>query len=252
MDQRPTLIIGNWKMNKTIAEARSFISGLALIMSQSKFQVGLAVPFTVMATAAESALETPVMIGAQNVSNHDHGAYTGEVSCEMIKDAGATFALIGHSERRHLFHEYDKLVNEKIINCLKWNIRPIFCIGETLEEHQSGNAREVLARQIEHGLKGLTQTQVETLVIAYEPVWAIGTNQAATPGVVQETHAFCRSIVAKELGKKTADHILIQYGGSVSPANAAALLEKPDVDGLLVGGASLKLDSFSKIVLARI
>ena len=252
MNPRPTVITGNWKMNKTIAEARSFISGLALVMSQSKFQVGLAVPYTLLASAVETANKTSIMIGAQNVSNQDQGAYTGEISCGMIKDVGATFSLVGHSERRHLFHENDKVVNEKILNCLKWNIQPIFCIGETLEEHQSGKAYEVLSRQIEQGLKGITQTQVETLVIAYEPVWAIGTNQAATPDVVQETHVFCREIVAKEWGKKAADHVVIQYGGSVTSANAAALLEQNDVDGLLVGGASLTLDSFSKIVLARI
>lgn len=252
MKQRPTLIIGNWKMNKTIAEARGFISGLALVMSQSAFQVGLAVPFTMLAVAAETALETPIKIGAQNVSDRDEGAFTGEISVKMIKDAGATFSLVGHSERRHLFHEDDELVNRKIKKVLELNIKPIFCIGETLAEHQSGKAHAILSNQMIQGLKGLSPHQIESLAIAYEPVWAIGTNQAATPEVVQETHAFCRSFLAKEWGPKVAERVVIQYGGSVSPANAVALLEQPDVDGLLIGGASLSLDSFSKIVLARI
>lgn len=252
MKPRPTVIIGNWKMNKTMAETRSFISGLALVMSQSTFQVGLAVPFTSLAAAAETALKTPIMIGAQNVSDSDEGAYTGEISCKMIKDAGAIFSLIGHSERRHLFNEDDALINRKIKKALEFGIKPIFCIGETLAQHQSGNAQAVLGGQILQGLKGLTQSQLEFLTLAYEPVWAIGTHQAATPNVVQETHAFCRKFLAKEWGKEVAERVVILYGGSVSPANAAALLDQPDVDGLLVGGASLSLDSFSKIVLARI
>ena len=252
MKNRPILIVGNWKMNKTIAETRSFISGLAVALVKNEVNVGLAVPYTMIAAAAEAAYETPIMIGAQNVSNYSHGAYTGEISCTMVKDAGATFALVGHSERRHVFHETDALANQRILKCLESSIKPILCIGETLTEHQSGKAHEVLSRQILEGLKGVDQTEMGLVAIAYEPVWAIGTNQAATPQDVQKTHVFCRDIIAKEWGRKVADHIVIQYGGSVSPANAAALLEQPDVDGLLVGGASLSLDSFSKIVLARI
>jgi triosephosphate isomerase len=252
MSQRPVVIIGNWKMNKTIAEARQFISALAPVAAKSKREVGIALPFTMLNTAAEIAMETTIMIGAQNVSDKDHGAYTGEVSCAMVKDAGATFTLVGHSERRHIFHENDAMINEKIIKCLKIGINPVFCIGETLDEHQSGNKRKILEQQILQGLKGLEQKQVEDLVIAYEPVWAIGTNRAATPDIVQETHAYCRNVIAKEWGKKVADHVVIQYGGSVTATNAAALLEQTDVDGLLVGGASLTLDSFSKIVLAGI
>lgn len=252
MTHRPTLIVGNWKMNKTIAETRSFISGLAVDLVKSDVKVGLAVPFTVIATAAEAARETSIMIGAQNVSSFSQGAYTGEVSCAMVKDAGATFTLVGHSERRHLFHETDALVNERILKCLEYGIKPILCIGETLAEHQSGKAHEVLSRQILQGLKGVDQAQIGKLTIAYEPVWAIGTSQAAMPEDVQKTHVFCREVIAKEWGRKVADHIVIQYGGSVTAANAAAFLEQPDIDGLLVGGASLTLDSFSKILLACI
>jgi triosephosphate isomerase (TIM) len=252
MKKRPKFIIGNWKMNKTIAETRSFISGLALVMHQSHFQVGLAVPFTSIAAAAEAAAQTPIKIGAQNISNHDHGAYTGEISCGMIKDAGATFCLAGHSERRHLFHENDSLVNKKIEKMLEYAIKPVFCIGETLEEHQSGKTKDVLQRQILQGLKGVGQSQLEFTVIAYEPVWAIGTGKAATPDMAQETHAFCRSVLAKEWGEKAATQVILQYGGSVNPSNAVELLSQTDIDGLLVGGAALTLDSFSKIVLAKI
>lgn len=251
MKNRPTFIIGNWKMNKTIAETRSFISGLALVMHHNHHEVGLAVPFTSIAAAAEAAAHTPIMIGAQNVSNHDHGAYTGEVSCQMIKDAGARFSLAGHSERRHLFHENDSLVNKKIEKMLEYGIKPVFCIGETLEEHESGKTEAVLQKQIVQGLKGLSQDQVAFTVIAYEPVWAIGTGKAATPEMVQETHAFCRAVLAKEWGKNVADQVILQYGGSVNPSNAVELLKQPDVDGLLVGGASLTLDTFSKIILAN-
>ena len=252
MKHRSTVIIGNWKMNKTIAETREFISGLALVMSQSDFQVGLAVPFTMLPVAAETASETTIKIGAQNVSDQEKGAFTGEISARMIKDAGAVFSLVGHSERRHLFHEDDPLINEKIKKLLELKIQPIYCIGETLTEHQSRHAHSVLGNQMEQGLKGLSSNQIESLAIAYEPVWAIGTNQAATPDVVQDTHAFCRSFLAKKWGEKTADRVVIQYGGSVNSANAADLLNQPDVDGLLIGGASLSLDSFIKIVLTRI
>lgn len=147
---------------------------------------------------------------------------------------------------------YVSYANKKIKKLLELNIKPVFCIGETLSEHQSGKAHDVLHHQLMQGLKGLSPNQIKSMVIAYEPVWAIGTNQAATPDVVQETHAFCRSVLTKEWGQEVADCVVIQYGGSVSPVNALALLEQPDVDGLLIGGASLSLDSFSKIVLARI
>jgi triosephosphate isomerase len=252
MTQRPAVIIGNWKMNKTLSDTKSFILGLVPSMQKCVNQVGLAVPFTMLAAAIEAAANTPIMIGAQNVSNYEHGAYTGETSCAMIKDAGASFVLIGHSERRRLFHESNKVVNEKICKSLEWCIKPVFCIGETLEEHQNGETHEVLNRQITQGLKGLSNDQIKSLIIAYEPVWAIGTNQAATPDVVQKTHAYCRSILAKEWGNNVANHTVIQYGGSVTADNASALLNESDIDGLLIGGASLSLETFSKIILTSV
>lgn len=250
MKSRQTFIIGNWKMNKTLSETRSFITELGCLI-HPRSQVGLAVPFTALAAASEAAAQTSLMIGAQNVSFYDNGPYTGEISCQMLKDAGAAFSLAGHSERRHLFHENDSLVNKKIEKMLEYNIKPVYCIGETLEEYQSGRTETVLQRQIIQGLKGFSPQQVEFIVIAYEPVWAIGTGKAATPDIVQKNHAFCRRVLAEEWGKDTADQVIIQYGGSVTPANAEELLKQPDVDGLLVGGASLALETFTKIVLAN-
>jgi triosephosphate isomerase (TIM) len=252
MKQRPTVITGNWKMNKTLAETRSFISGLGLVIAQSSFKVGLAVPFTGLFAAADAALETPIQIGAQNMSEFNAGAYTGEISCEMIKDAGASFVLLGHSERRHLFHEDNALINRKIKKALEFGVKPVFCIGETLAEHQSGKTQAVLSDQMAIGLDGITASQMKSLTLAYEPVWAIGTNQAATPEIAQETHAFCRQFLAKKWGQKVAEEMVIQYGGSVNPSNARDLLEQPDIDGLLIGGASLSLDSFSKIILVHV
>lgn len=244
--RRPKVIVGNWKMHKVIAEARSFVSGLAV--SHYSCRVGLAVPFTMISAAAEAARGTSIMIGAQNVSDKESGAFTGEVSCKMVKDAGATFAVIGHSERRALFNEDDALVNRKVKQALAETLRPLVCIGETLQMHQEGKTHDVLRSQLMRGLEGLTPAQVEHVILAYEPVWAIGTGKTATPDIVQSAQAYCRKVVANAWGKDTAEHITIQYGGSVKPENAAALLALEDVDGLLVGGASLSLESFSKIL----
>ena len=252
MGHRLPTIIGNWKMNKTVAETRSFISALALSLENSHVKLGLAVPFTSLAAAKEASHGTSMEIGAQSVSEYDDGAYTGEISCEMVKDAGASFSLIGHSERRRLFFENDSVVNKKIKKALESELKVVCCIGETLEENLAGKAREVLKRQLMIGLQGLTLDQVKWLSIAYEPVWAIGSNQAATPDIAQERHSFCRECLEQEWGKNLADLIAILYGGSVNSANAEALLKQSDVDGLLVGGASLSLDSFSKILLVGV
>lgn len=251
MPHRPKVIIGNWKMNKTIAEAKSFISGLALAAKQSAFQIGLAVPFTMIDAAAETARGTVIRIGAQDVADREEGPYTGEVSAKMIVDAGASFVLVGHSERRRCFHEDDAMVNRKIQGVLKVGIQPVCCIGETQEERQSGQAYSVLRRQLLQGLHGLSKEAIASLSIAYEPVWAIGTSQVATPEIAQETHAFCRSVIADTWGKEAADRLIIQYGGSVNPTNAAALLAQSDIDGLLVGNASLSLEAFTSIVLTH-
>lgn len=249
---RSTTIIGNWKMNKLIAEARSFVSGLALTILPSHAYVGLAVPFTMITAAAEAARGTAIAIGAQNVSEREGGAFTGEVSCLMVKDAGGSFVLVGHSERRQLFHETDALVNKKTKRALADGLKPVVCIGETLEQHEAGKTDEVLRGQLTNSLKDLTADEVERLIIAYEPVWAIGTGKTATANAAQSAHAFCRDLLKENWGKSAAERVVIQYGGSVKPDNAKDLLDQTDVDGLLVGGASLSLDSFAKIVQAAI
>lgn len=244
--RRPKIIIGNWKMHKVIAEARSFVSGLAL--AHCSCQVGLAVPYTLISAAAEAARGTSIIIGAQNVSDHVQGPFTGEISSRMLKDAGATFVIVGHSERRQLFHEDDALVNRKIKCVINDGLRPLMCIGETLEQYEEGKSHDVLHVQLMRGLHGLSPSQVEHSIIAYEPVWAVGTDRTPSPKAVEEAHAYCRKVIASEWGKDTAEHIIIQYGGSVKPENAGAFLDLEDVDGLLVGGASLTLESFSKIL----
>lgn len=241
---RAKFIIGNWKMNKSIAEARSFVSELGLTTSNRTCQVGLAVPFTMISAAAEAAKGSPVLIGGQNASEHEEGAFTGEISCRMLKDAGASFVLLGHSERRHLFHEDDTLVNRKVKRALQAQLRPIVCVGETDQQHQAGETHAVLRGQLTQSLKGISVNEVEHLVIAYEPVWAIGTNKTATPEIVESAHRHCRDVIAAEWGNEVASRVIIQYGGSVKPENAAVLLALPDVDGLLIGGASLTLESF--------
>ncbi|MEI8366533.1 MAG: triose-phosphate isomerase [Parachlamydiaceae bacterium] len=245
---RTKVIIGNWKMNKSIAETHIYVSGLGMASSTRSCQVGLAVPFTMISAAAEAAKGTAILIGGQNGSDHEEGAFTGEVSCFMLKDAGASFVLIGHSERRQLFHEDNDLVNRKVKMALRATIRPVICVGETEEQHQSGHTHSVLHTQLIESLNGLTPDEVGASIIAYEPVWAIGTGKSATPEIVEATHLHCRSIIAKEWGKDTADRVTIQYGGSVKPENAETLLRLPNVDGLLVGGASLTVESFNKIL----
>lgn len=245
---RPTVITGNWKMNKTISETRTFVSGLSVAAIYSTAKVGIAVPFTMIVAAAEAARGTVIAVGAQNVSDTIEGAYTGETSAGMVKDAGATFAIVGHSERRRLFHENNELVNRKAKVALDTGLQVIVCIGETPEQHKNGQAKTVVKEQLLKSFSGFTKEQMKQVILAYEPIWAVGTNQTATPEIAQDIHQFCRKVVAEQWGEAVADELVIQYGGSVTPDNAAALLEQPDVDGLLIGGASLSLESFSKIV----
>lgn len=245
---RPKMIIGNWKMHKTIVEARTFVSGLAVAASHCPVQVGLAVPFTMIAPAAEAARGTTVMIGAQNVHEAPDGAFTGEISCQMLKDAGASFVIIGHSERRQLFHEDSSWINRKVKSALNDGLRTILCIGETLEQHQADKTNAILHDQLMHSLEGIKADQLKHVVLAYEPVWAIGTGLTATPEMAQKVHRFCRETIAKNWGKDTAADFMVLYGGSVKSDNAEALLEQSQVDGLLVGGASLELETFSKII----
>ena len=243
---RPTVIIGNWKMNKSIVEARAFIAGLALTGHRASTQVGLAVPFTMLEAAAEAARGSGIAIGAQNVCEAAEGAFTGEISCAMLKDAGASFVIVGHSERRRLYHESDATVNKKTLLALDTGLRVFLCIGETSEQRHAGRAHAVLREQLLKSLNNVKTVQFDQIVLAYEPVWAIGTNQTATAEQAEEAQHFCREAIAKAWNAEVAENLVIQYGGSVRPENAEALLAKPDIDGLLVGGASLSLDSFQQ------
>lgn len=246
--QRPAIIVGNWKMHKTIAEAKSFIEDLVPTAGKAKANVWIAVPFTAIQASAETARKSGIIIGAQNVYEQESGAFTGEISCSMLKEAGATFVILGHSERRKLFHETNASISKKIIMALHYDLRPIVCVGETLEEHQNGLAHRIIEEQLSQSLQGLSDTDLEKVVLAYEPVWAIGTGQNATPEQAQDMHRFCRKFVGHHWTTAVAKKIIILYGGSVKPDNALALLTEPDIDGLLVGGSSLSVNSFSQII----
>ena len=232
---RTRVIAGNWKMYKTVPEAVEFVKTLAPLVADSQAEVWVAVPYTAIAAAAEVAAGTNIRIGAQNMNDASEGAFTGEIAARMLVDAGASFVLVGHSERRHLFGESDAFVNRKVKRALADGLRPIVCVGETLEQRDAGQTAEVLKEQVAGSLSGVDGN----FVLAYEPVWAIGTGRSATPEEAQKEHALLRDLVG--------DHQIL-YGGSVKPENASALLAQPDIDGLLVGGASLSPESFAKIV----
>lgn len=246
------LIIGNWKMYKTIPEAIAFVTRLAPYVSGGQAEVGLAVPFTAISAAVEAAGESGLKIGAQNMHDAEEGAFTGEIAGQMVVDAGASFVLLGHSERRHIFGESDESIRKKVARAFEVGLRPVLCVGETLEERQAGSAEEVVARQLTEGLAGIRgKKKLSQLVVAYEPVWAIGTGETATPEVAQEMHTACRAVLGDRLGDELAEGLPILYGGSVKPSNAADLLARENIDGVLVGGASLDPDSFLAIVEAQ-
>lgn len=241
-------IIGNWKMNKTISEAKTFVSSLALTANNASAQIGLAVPFTMIATAAEAARGSAVSIGGQTLYEEPSGAFTGEISGALLKDAGASFVLVGHSERRTLFHETDEQINKKLHAAFDSELKAILCIGETLEQHRAGATHAVLEEQLRKCLLKISPEQCMRLMIAYEPIWAIGTGNTATPEIAQAAHRFCREVVTASLGEIVAATLPILYGGSVKPENAGELLKEPDINGFLIGGAALSLESFTKII----
>lgn len=245
---RATVIAGNWKMYKTIAESRDYIEQLKPLVKDVKKLIYLAVPFTALHASADAAKGSNIVIGAQNVSEHAQGAYTGEIDVEMIKEAGAKFVIIGHSERRKHYHEDDATVNKKVKKVLEQGLQPMMCIGETLEMREKGETEEVLQQQLLRGLEGISGKHVGDLIVAYEPVWAIGSGKHATPEIAENTQRFCRGVIAEKWGKAVADKLIILYGGSVKPDNAQEILKQPDIDGLLVGGASLSAQSFSQII----
>jgi triosephosphate isomerase (TIM) len=246
---RIPFIAANWKMFKTVHEAVVFIKEFRSIVKDiDDVEIVVAPAFTAIHAAAEAARNSPIGIAAQDVYWEREGAFTGAVSAGMIKEAGAEYAIIGHSERRRLFHETDESVNRKLMAALGAQLTPIVCIGETLEEREGNQTFDVLDRQIKAGLDGLAGDQVGALVLAYEPVWAIGTGRNATPEQAGEAHAHIRSRLRSWFGGHAGDHCHVIYGGSVKPDNIHALILQADVDGALVGGASLDLKGFSEIV----
>ena len=248
MTERQPIIAGNWKMYKTREEAISFIQELAPKVKDTDAAIYLAVPFTDIVDAAKAAEETPILIGAQNMNDASKGAFTGEVASDMLKSAGASFVILGHSERRHIFKETDDFINRKVRRALQDELQPILCVGETSDERENKQTQDVLKNQIKGGLAAVTNEEIEKIVIAYEPVWAIGTGKTATPEIAQEAHSFIRSCISDMFSKDIADKIRILYGGSVKSENISDLMRQKDIDGALVGGASLNADSFSQIV----
>ena len=247
--QRRPILAGNWKMNKTTAEARDLASKLIPLVAGVKDRdIVLAPTFTALQTVGEAIKGTNLALAAQNLFWEDKGAFTGEISAEMLLDLGCKYAIIGHSERRQYFGETDETVNKKVRQALNKGLLPIVCVGELLSEREAGKANEVIERQTVGALKGVTADEMRKIVIAYEPVWAIGTGKTASPDQANEIHAFIRQKVKSLYNAGVAEALRIQYGGSVTPENVSTLMAMPDIDGALVGGASLKPESFAALV----
>jgi triosephosphate isomerase len=250
---RTKIIAGNWKMNKDVTEGRDLARGLRERLDAgalSRSRVLLFPPFPSLPVVAEVLRGSDIGLGAQNMSEHDDGAYTGEVSWRMLLSVGCTHVILGHSERRQFFGESDAVINKKARKALGKGLIPIVCVGETLAERESGQMETVVSRQVRESLEGIPGEQATRIIIAYEPVWAIGTGRTATPEQAEEMHVHIRGLLAGLHGPQAAESIVIQYGGSVKPENAVALLSKPDIDGALVGGACLNVDSFLAIIRA--
>lgn len=242
-------IVGNWKMNLNLQEA-------VLLAKTIKFEtenitntdIGICPPFVFLHEVHKSIDGSNIILGAQNIHNKENGAYTGEVAGLMIKDVGCTHTIIGHSERRHVFGETDGFINEKLKTCFSIKLTPIFCVGEKIEDRERGKTNDVIGSQLGKGLHGITAENVRNFIIAYEPVWAIGTGKTATPEQANEVHAFIRNFLMEKYGEKVAAEMIIQYGGSVKPDNIKDLLLQKEIDGALVGGASLEARSFLKMI----
>lgn len=247
---RKNIVAGNWKMNKNLQEGISLATELKKKVKNPKCEVIIGTPYIHLASVSELLKGSVISVAAENCANHVSGAYTGEVSAEMVASTGATYCIIGHSERRSYYGETYEILREKIDLALSNNLRPIFCIGEVKEEREAGKQNEVVKAQLEGSVFHLDADSFGKLVIAYEPVWAIGTGLTATPEQAQEIHAFIRSLIAEKYGKEVAENTTILYGGSCNATNAAGLFANPDIDGGLIGGASLKADDFCAIINA--
>jgi triosephosphate isomerase len=249
MTNRRPLIAGNWKMYKTPEEAAETARQLVdRVADVTDVDIMIAPAFTALATVFKMIQNSPVALGAQNLFWKNEGAYTGEISAPMLKSIGCQYGIIGHSERRQYFGETDETVNKRIQAAIRVGLKPVLCVGETEKERESEQTLSVLDKQVKNGLKGLVLDQLDMLTIAYEPVWAIGTGKTATDDQAQEIHQFIRSLVEKNFGAALSDSIRILYGGSVKPDNIQGLMSMPDIDGALVGGASLEAESFSQII----
>ena len=246
---RKLFIAGNWKMNNTIGDALELVNGLRREIGDVQ-EVDMAVcpVATCLAEVADTVSDSNIKVGAQNIYWEDAGAFTGEISAPIVKEAGAVYVILGHSERRQFFGDTNETVNKKIKAALSHDLLPIVCIGESLDEREAGKTMDVIKEQCDGSLAGLTAEEMEKITLAYEPIWAIGTGKTATSGQAQEVHAFIRGWLKEKFGEDTASVVRIQYGGSVKAENTVELLSQPDIDGALVGGASLKVDSFSGIV----
>ncbi len=246
---RKVIIAGNWKMNKTASEGVALVKALkGLVADVDNVEIVVCPPFTSIEAVAKELKGSNIKVGAQNVHWKENGAYTGEISCAMLKEIGIDYVIIGHSERRQYFGETDETVNLRVKAALAAGFKVMVCVGETLEEREGAKTNDVLSTQLGGGLAGLTAADMENVVIAYEPVWAIGTGKTATPDMAEETHAFIRQTVAKLFNEEVAANVRIQYGGSMKPENAAELVAQADIDGGLIGGAALKADSFAALV----
>lgn len=247
---RKPIIAGNWKMYKTIAEAIDFVQAFKpLVVASTHCEIVIAPPFTAIKSVSSRLEGSNVEVGAQDVAAEPGpGAFTGEISAHMLTEAGARWAIVGHSERRQFYGETDESVNAKIRATLGAGLSPIVCVGERLEDRDAGRAEQVVEAQLNFGMRNLTASEASRIIIAYEPVWAIGTGRTATPETAQQMHAFIRSRVEQMFGQQVADGIRVLYGGSVKADNIATLMSQPDIDGALVGGASLGAESFASIV----
>jgi triosephosphate isomerase len=245
---RKKVIAGNWKMNMLPNEAMNFIQGLEAKVKGTEHEVVLCVPYTDIFYSVLNAQDTNIKIGAQNMHWEEKGAYTGEVSAEMLKAVGVEYVIIGHSERRAYFAENDEIVNKKLKKALSVGLKPIVCVGESLEQREQGITMQIITSQTEKALEGLEAVDVEKVIIAYEPIWAIGTGKTATKEDANDAVKQIREKIAEKYGQSTANGVIIQYGGSVKASNAKELFEMSDIDGGLVGGASLKVEEFSNIV----
>jgi len=251
-EPRRPIVAGNWKMNKTVGEALTLVRELRGMVSmvRDKVEVVVAPPFTALSAVAKAIEDSNIHLAAQNCFWENSGAYTGEVSAPMIAEVGCQYVILGHSERRQYFGETDETVNRRVKAALGSQLLPIICIGETLAQREGGRTLEVVTRQLSAALAGFAGADVACFVIAYEPVWAIGTGRNATTGQAQEVHAHIREQLTGAYGREISEQVRIQYGGSVKPENAAELMGQPDIDGALVGGASLKAGDFAAIVKA--